>query len=163
MAESARSIEIDDDMPFQRRSWMLERIAWGVLGLLVLAALAGLFGSGLLSSATANEDGLEVRYDRFMRLHGPSNLEVTAPVEGGEVRLSISAGYLDDLQVNTISPEPESVEAGDDGHVYVFAASEEASELVVVFDTEPERIGRLRGEIAVEGGPQVGFTQFVYP
>ena len=39
-------LEIDEDLPFQRREWFAERVAWAVMALLIAAALLGLFGTG---------------------------------------------------------------------------------------------------------------------
>jgi hypothetical protein len=39
-------LEIQEDLPFQRREWLVERVAWGVMALLIVAALLGLFGTG---------------------------------------------------------------------------------------------------------------------
>jgi hypothetical protein len=45
--------EVEAQIGFQRRLWRAERIGWGCMALLVLAALAGLTGGGgPLSRAT---------------------------------------------------------------------------------------------------------------
>lgn len=45
-------LEIEEDLDHQRRCWKLERASWAVMALVLLAAMAGLFGSGPLSWAT---------------------------------------------------------------------------------------------------------------
>ena len=60
-------LEISQDLTFQRRSWIVQRVGWVMLALLILAALGGLFGPGPLSRARAGpHDGpLWVEYQRF--------------------------------------------------------------------------------------------------
>lgn len=42
-------LEVGEDVKFQNRWWVFERIAWVFMALLLLAALLGLLGPGLLS------------------------------------------------------------------------------------------------------------------
>lgn len=43
------ALEIEEDLRLQHRLWTAERVGWLMVGVLVLAALAGLFGTGPLS------------------------------------------------------------------------------------------------------------------
>lgn len=47
-----RGITDPTDLAFQRGDWRRERIGWALMTLLVVAAVLGLFGEGLLSSRT---------------------------------------------------------------------------------------------------------------
>lgn len=38
----SRSIQLDDDMRFQRRSWAVERVGWTVMGVAIVAAVLGI-------------------------------------------------------------------------------------------------------------------------
>ena len=57
MSDSHRvgDLEISPDLNFQRRSWAMQRFAWVVLALFILAALLGLFGPGPLSQTRAEQ------------------------------------------------------------------------------------------------------------
>jgi hypothetical protein len=59
--------EIDQDLEFQRRIWKLQRVAWAVMALVVLAAVLGLLGPGVLGMATAGgrSSPLWLEYDHF--------------------------------------------------------------------------------------------------
>lgn len=156
-------IEIDEDMRWQRASWIFERAGWAVFLLVTAAALAGLCGPGALSSTSASDGELRVSYDRFVRYLTPANVEIRIPVENGEARAWISAGYLDRLTLTEASPPPESVESDGQRRTYVFAAAEGATEIRVLFEFEPEHIGRVHGEAGLPGREGVSFWQFVYP
>ncbi|MCC7364820.1 MAG: hypothetical protein IT303_10650 [Dehalococcoidia bacterium] len=158
-----RDLEIDEEMGFQRVGWRLERVGWVVFALIIVAALAGLCGPGPLSSSTTREGSVEVQYDRLLRLEAQVTLAVTGVPEGGELHVTLSSAYLEDVRIEEVIPEPASVETAADHVVYTFAAAADAEELRAVFVAKPERIGRLRGEAGVEGGPSVSFTQYVFP
>ena len=59
MAEESHSgdLELDQDLIFERRTWTVERVAWVIMALVGLAALAGLLGPGPLSETTSGEQG----------------------------------------------------------------------------------------------------------
>ena len=168
MAEGQRvgGLEIDQDLRFQRRKWALERIGWAVMALVVLVGLLGLFWTGPLSSATAGEKKapLFVEYGRFTRFMLPTTLRVRLdPTGQGEVRLWLDRGYLESVRTQTVTPEPDSVEAGRNGFTYIFKVDNPNRPIVVTFDLQPQTIGRLEGRVGLEGGERVEFEQFVYP
>jgi hypothetical protein len=161
--------EIDEDMEFERRSWRWQRVGWAVMTLVMLAALLGLFGTGWLDSAVAGQPGSQMwlEYDRFGRAQAEtSRLQIhLGPGAGanGKVRIWINREYLDGMQVTNLTPEPESVEAGPDRFTYVFNAPAASQPAVVIFRLEPDKIGRLNGQVGLEGGASLGFKQFIYP
>jgi hypothetical protein len=70
-------LEIPEDLPFQRREWVAERVAWAVMALLIAGALLGFFGTGPLSRTTAGDEAgpLWLEYERFARLLAAGALE----------------------------------------------------------------------------------------
>jgi hypothetical protein len=160
-------LEINQDLRFQRRIWALQRIGWAVMALVVLVGLVRLLGTGPLSSATAGEEEAPLfveEYERFARYMLPTTLRVRLdPIGQGEARLWVDRGYLESVRPQTVTPEPDSVEAGPDGFTYVFKVNDPNRPTVVTFDLQPETIGRLEGRVGLEGGERVEFEQFVYP
>jgi hypothetical protein len=105
------SLEIRQDLDFQRREWRAQRIGWVVMALIALAALLGLTGNGVLARATAGSptDPLRLEYSRFDRLQSPSTLEVEIAgdsVEGQQIELLIDRGYVQGVLIEKIVPEP---------------------------------------------------------
>jgi hypothetical protein len=80
MTKSSRDdgLQITEDLDFQHRIWKLQRIGWAVMVLLILAAVLGLFGRGILSRAvvTDAQGQLSVEYSRFARFQAPVELVV---------------------------------------------------------------------------------------
>ena len=60
-------LQIDQALDFQRRFGRVQRVAWWLLALVPVAAIAGLFGGGLFSEVTAGSERarVTVTYDRF--------------------------------------------------------------------------------------------------
>jgi hypothetical protein len=48
--DHVRTYPVREDMRFQTVTWTVERVAWALLALVPLAALAGLFSHGPLSN-----------------------------------------------------------------------------------------------------------------
>ena len=157
----------DDDIGFQRRQWRVERFGWAAMVLVIIAALAGVFGGGgIVELATASDSSrlTEVRYARFARYSSSTTLEVnvTASASARPMRLSISDQYLGAMNVRTITPPPTSTSIADRQHVFVFDRAASAA-ATIRFELVPESIGRHEGWIAVDGAAPVFFAHFVYP
>ena len=164
-------LEIDENLDFQRRVWAFQRVGWVVMALVVLAALLGLLGPGLLSTSAKaeNEDAnLSIReYERFLRFFKPTDLRLQldpGAATDGEARVWLDREYVEGFQVQKVTPEPESVEVGPDRLTYVFNVDEELDKpTAVTFNLQPQKFGRLQGQIGLEGEEPVSFGQFVYP
>jgi hypothetical protein len=163
-----KQLELDEDLPFQKREWGIQRVGWVMWALVVAAALIGLFGTGPLSSAqtTTADNALTVHYDRFLQCKNPTTLELlvrTAGGNSGPVRINVSQPLLDALRIVRIEPEPERRELAEDGIIYSFARTGETAINKIRFHVEYERFGRQRGSIALEGHEPVTLAQLVYP
>lgn len=162
-------LEVGQDLKFQRRMWLIQRVAWVVWALLLLTALAGLLGPGPLSRATAGERGslLWVEYNRYERYQAPVILRAhIGPGAGrdGRVRLSLNRAYVENVELQGIHPEPSSTQAGPDQFVYVFELPDTQQPTAITFHLRGNHYGWLPVRLGLEGGQQqVSFNQFFYP
>lgn len=159
-------LEISEDKQFQQREWKMERIGWVLMMLLVIAGFLGLLGGpGLFSDATAAAPNLQVRYSRFAHLLEDTSLRLWAtPVESEDtVRISISNTLLEDVRIEGIVPEPESVEAASDHVTFSFQLQAPNEEAVVTFYLNPTRPGTKQGWLGIDGDSPVELSLFVYP
>jgi hypothetical protein len=155
--------QISENPGFDRIQWRIERAAWVVMTLILVAALLGfLGGGGLLTRATEESGGLDIRYNRFTRFHGVDRIEVTIPGEAGEARLTINESFLQSMEVEGVQPEPDSVDAGRDAVTYVFRLGEGEDAAEVTFTFRPRRIGRHSADFQA-GENTVSFAQFALP
>ena len=168
MAKTVQGLQIEEDLAHQRREWRFERAGWVVMGLLLLAGLLGLFGNGPLSRAQAGDPGaVSVDYDRLQRAASPQTyrFEVDpALASDGELRLRFEDSLLEELEIQSIIPEPESVTAGPGYTEFAFAMAPGAgSPARFVFQFEHTTFGHVRGRVAAPGVPTLVVDQFVFP
>jgi hypothetical protein len=162
------SLEIGQDLDFQRREWRVQRIGWVVMGLIVLAALIGLTGNGVLARATVSDPAemLRLEYARVDRVQSPSTLAVLIAgdaVVDEQVEMWVDREYLRGISIENVVPEPQEVRSAADGLVYVFAVDQPGEPLTVSFDVRHTAFGAKSGRVALVDGPALDFAQFVYP
>lgn len=163
-----RSIELFEDLDFQRRQWRWQRAGWVLMGLFAVAGLLGLFGSGPFSSDTVRsaDDALSVEYERFVRRDSPSTLQATLSPptsRAGRVELHLDRAFVDGTLIQSIVPEPVRVSAAADGITYHFDSVQPGHALVVTFELEAKHAGAVRTRMRTAGGGEVAIDQLVYP
>jgi len=160
------SLQIGEDLEFQRVSWIAHRVGWFVMLLLVIGALAGLFGRGPLSNAHVANQSLAVTYDRFLRLQAPS--EVVVSIFNMEslskpLELFVSREYLKRFQMEKVIPEPSSVEFAGEYLIYKFNFGKDVKSNEVTFQLKPSRFGLVSGKFRGRAEDSLTIEQFVYP
>ena len=77
-ADQTTSLQIEEDVPLQERTWRFQWVGWAAMGLLLLSALAGLFANGPLSWGKAQDPQglLEIEYERFQRHTAPGQFTI---------------------------------------------------------------------------------------
>jgi hypothetical protein len=168
MAKRVGDLEVEEDLPFQQAEWRIERIGWVVMALVILAGLLGLLGSGPLSSAQAggSDAGIEVQYDRFMRVEAARQLEIRllpGSPAGGEARVMLDGDYVQRLHIERIQPEPNDTEVRSGGITYTFRVGDLNEPGVVVLSVKPMQMGLLRGRIGLDQREPVSLSHVVYP
>ena len=161
MAEGA-SLEITQDLDFQRRWHTVQRVGRVLFLVLFAAAIAGIFGTGPVSHATASGPGgaFSVEYDRFLRTTQSSALQVSPSTrQGGAGDIAIASSYADAIDISDVTPQPDSETATGDRIVLSYQDRLPAQVQVSVF---PQTIGIHRATVWVRGRP-VSFHQVVWP
>ena len=160
VVSTKRSLEIDEDIPFQKREWFYQRIGIGLLFVFVLAALLGFTGmGGPMSRAEAGEPGssLRIEYERVVRRGSLSTVTLHLQARPGGVRFWVGALYFDDVRIESVAPAPDLVSVENGRHVYVLRSG--SADVTVVVRVEHQTVGRLHGEMGIVGGPSVRFNQ----
>ncbi len=159
-------LEIEQDLEYQQREWQVQKFGWTVMALIIVAALLGLFAPGLFNQAAQQGDDLSVEFERFQRFQAPAELrfhiaEGTSP--GDQVRLSITQDYLGGVQVQQVTPQPDSVLGGEGRLTYVFGRTSPRQPMTVTFHLTTQQIGPLAGQVSLADGSPLPFRQFVFP
>jgi hypothetical protein len=159
-------LESEANLRFQDRSWRVEQIGFGIMLLIVLLALLGILGGrGPLSAATADGDGLRIDYQRFTHVLEPTTLNITVqPAPGSQtVQLAFSATYLDQVDIQSVRPEPDKSYGSDNSAVFIFSVPASVTTTEIEFELQPNIFGVIGGQISLEGGPSLDLRQVVYP
>jgi hypothetical protein len=170
MAQTKRvgSLELEQDLAFQRKDWRVQRVAWVVGLILLLLAAAGVFGSGPAAHAelAAAGDLVHARYDRFVRREAPASLELRLRADTGgpdTVQVWLGNEFFERVEIRGIQPEPSNVRLLDDGALYEFAGPASGDEVNVTIHYRPQHTGTMATGIGAEAGASDELRQFVYP
>lgn len=159
---SDAGLPVKEDFAFAKKEWKIQRIGWLLLGLIALAAVLGLFGGGVWSSASLADHGLHLQYERFERLQRPTRIQLRLSGRSGEaITIFLDRAYLNAIRIERIIPQPEKVQASARGLFYQFSVKDDP--ISVTFHFEIEQAGRVAGQIGLVDGPMLSFNQFVYP
>lgn len=166
MADAETELDIDQDLEFQRRDWTFERIGWIGILVLVVAALAGLFGQGPLSDTqrVTPDNSLRVEYDRFERRGAESKLTIFVrrdSAAGSAVSLWINDAFLKGIRLEQIDPQPVRQVSVGDRTLFDIAVAGDSARLTFAF--RPTEIGSRRLELGIMGREPLSLSQFVYP
>lgn len=142
-------LPIHEDMRFQTRSWMAERIGWGILILFVVLALLGVFSNGVLSSARAEREGvpLTIDYERFQRKTALTRFAIHLPRQGqDEIWLQFNRALQATYEVESIQPPPARATTNASG-IGLFFDTYDGEDLLVVIWARPRHFGAVTLEV----------------
>lgn len=156
-----------EDMPHERVVWKIQRWGWVMLTLILLAALAGLFGHGPLGKAEAGQRNSAVwaEYDRLGRYQAPAVLKVHLNTTANTSLPAIwfTREFLERMEVEAIHPTPERAQASGDRVIYIFSLARTNEPTVIAFHVKPSEFGKTPVSLGLVGGPELRFSQFIYP
>jgi protein-L-isoaspartate(D-aspartate) O-methyltransferase len=157
-------LELEQDMQYQQRSWAFERVGWIAMSLIAIAALLGLTGSGWLSRGKVGQlgDPFWLEYERFGRFQSPEKLRIhiDKASSNNQIQIGISRQYLEGVQIQQVTPEPDRIELTADRLVYIFKGT---TPTAVTFYMEPDQVGFVPGSVELAGGRSLQFQQLIYP
>ncbi len=131
---ASRQFPVREDMRFQRRSWIVERLGWSLLVLIALIGLSGALGIGPLSWQKASSGSLSVEYERFQRITRLARFTFDASGQNGpELRLHLSGAFQKDFEVSNIQPQPTRSATGPDGIDLTFATDASNAGRIVIW------------------------------
>jgi hypothetical protein len=159
----ADGLQLEEDRPLQERIWTMERVAHGVFGLLVVAGLSGLAGSGgPIADTTLTGDAGSVTLPRIARWETPAEVAVGFTQNQPRHRLTLAGPFVDRMIVESVQPQPARSSAGPDGLVYEFAAEGRAAARATL-RVSPSRPGLSRLRIALDDAAPLSAAIVVLP
>lgn len=149
----------------QKRVWRFERVGWYVLVIIVLLALAGLFGDGPLSDAeVVSQDGrLKVEYQRLSRSGTTDNLFITIQGSPGQpVMVELEGPLLREASIETMQPEP-LVSISHGPALRLQLGTSKGGMATLYLTLRSEHVGSLEGVVRSGSNTEVHFSTFLYP
>lgn len=157
----AGDLQIEQDLNFQKKEWVVQRAGWFIIACLVLMAITGLFGSGFLSQGSIQKENGILYYDKFLRYQTHDDFKIDA-FGSQPVKVWVSGEYFDHFEIESITPYPASVKLHENGYLYTFEPAEDVAAVRIKFNLKIESIGFLRGKIKINE-TAFEFKQFIYP
>jgi len=161
-------LQIEEDRAHARHEWRIERVGWAVMALLLVAGVLGLLGYGPLSEVHVGDPGtLSVTYDRLQRASAPSEYHFTvAPslARDGKLRMRFEDALLEEIEIESIIPEPDQVLSGPGYTLYVFAMDAAGGPPAhIQFQFQQATFGHVRGSVTAEGAAPLVIDQIILP
>ena len=159
-------LEIEESMRAQRRLWRVQRVARALALLILALGVAGLFGGGPLSHATASREGHALEYERVGYRDTPQTyrLRLSGDVTAGEtVRIWVDRETMSRMKLESVVPEPERSVLAGDRLILEFPRGEAGGQRDVLLDFQPNEAGRHTARLGVEGGPAFEVAQLFLP
>jgi hypothetical protein len=159
-------LELEENMTFQRRLWKVQRVMRTIAVLLMVLGLAGGFGGGPLSHATAAQGGSSVEYERIAYRGTPQTYRLKLTRElapAGKVRVWFDRETLRRMKLTGIVPEPGGTLLAADRTIFEFDVEAEEGPFEILFEFSTDEAGRQSARFGVEGGPTLEFKQLFLP
>ena len=155
---------LNEPLPFQRRDWIVQRIGWVLMALVIMAGALGLFGNGPLARRETSSAALRFEYEWLLHQHAQTTWLLTphAPPRDGRYRLALDADWAQHFRIEDIEPRPQVAELSGGRWVYEFRA-EGGRAAPIQFHVEPRESGLFEGSVQLDDAPPLAVTQFVYP
>jgi hypothetical protein len=154
------ALELNDDIAYQKKFWVIERIFWIFLFLFIIASCLGLFGESPLGPASIKKENLKIIYGKFLRFGDSTNIKIIIPANANPI-LGISKEYIENLDSISIVPFPEKNYYVNNQVKYIFMA-DESKPLEITISFKTDKRGTLKGFVENDG-IVINFSQFVYP
>ncbi|ENG8679043.1 hypothetical protein ACOBM3_18245 [Enterobacter hormaechei] len=146
--------------------YAFRQVGFIVLLAIILAAIAGLFSSGLVSDEekTNSANSLTLNYERFGRRQTESRMTLTLPVTSeGKYTLSLTSETSDTYEPGSVWPQPDSMYSRGNTLFLVYDRLKQTDKFNVLLFITPSKAGKWTNSIRVNNEPDIRFWQFIYP
>ena len=153
------SLQIDESLSLHRTGWIVQRIGWVIIVMIMIAGLLGLFGEGMLSKTEPASGGIKATYERFFRFE--AEMKIVVESSGDHIsNISFSQSYLKNFKILRFIPEPEGNNTSSGEVIYNFLPAQ--NRLVTIYLT-PTNQGGISGDMKVNRSNVISLHHFIYP
>ena len=145
------TLDINDAPRLQHWFWRVQRLAWGLLALLAVAAVAGLTGgAGYFADQTAQGPAFTLEAPSIMRRLANAAITIAVTSDAPQAVVQFDAAFADAFQILAMTPPPVSAFATPEGAAYRFDLSGPGSKRLH-FQIESDNSGRAAYSIFTDG------------
>jgi hypothetical protein len=164
--KAADEVAVGEDLKFQRKWWMFERVIWSFFVLVLLCDLLGVFGRGWLAKAKRStpDQALTLDYERVERSGSPSVMTLrfgSAAAHNGHIQVFVGNEVIRGLGARRISPEPATSALTDGGITYIFDSG--STPTIAEIALQPMFPGKHKIRIQVPGSEPIETSVLVLP
>lgn len=160
-------IQISEDMPFQKKEWLFQRIGWAALLVIMALALMGVFGRGRVAKDSVGDPAtFGIEFERILRHGADTRLEIDVGPglqRDSTLRIIIARDYFEKFDVEQIVPEPLGSGLNGDFVYYDFERKDSRVPVRIVFGLVSDHYFGLKSSIGIDGATTLTFGQFVLP
>ena len=144
------NLQLDENLEQHKKGWVIQKVGWVVLYTGLILAILGVFGTGPLSYKTQSINGNSIKYERFLRYEGESEMTFGITNAKDTITLQIPQQYMEYIHVQSISPLPVGNQIVDGETTFYFRGQGTASIHCNLMAKKP---GRVTSTIVVNKTP----------
>lgn len=142
------------------------KVGFAVLLIIISLALLGIFSDGYFSNAVSKNTTGEVTLDfeRFGRLQTEFKLKISTTGQHSEGNIyRIGGDFNAFYETENIWPLPDRMYSKGDGLYLVYNSNKNHEDIEIWLLVTPVKPGRSMSVIQLNSGPEIRFSQFIYP
>jgi hypothetical protein len=143
---------VQDHGAFQRRFWAVQRTAWMVFALILIACLLGLLGrGGMFSTKIVESAGGTIEIPAISRWNAPDEMRISLPASDRDQTVFVDPRFLEAFSIEGVDP-PQIATVREDGRIgYVFS-SDRTAPAQIVFRLQTQQPGLRTFTVGIDGG-----------
>jgi hypothetical protein len=158
MPTTRLELELESNPRFLTLERTVQRIGIGLMALFVVAGALGVFGDGVVSTATARAGSLTVTYERVTRQTVRSTMTIEA-ASPDVARIGFDRAFLDEMTIHETRPRELEMRSEADRVVFLVPAINGLATLRL--HIEPLGPGVHRTRVTTQDGGRVELRQIV--
>ena len=153
-------MDFEDDVPYQKRAYIIQTIGIFLIAGLIIASIGGVFGYTPWTKQKAGENNFFIEYEPILRSKHETPIKIHIVGSDSVLILEMNSQYFEKVELKKIIPEPEKIILASGKHVFQFRTNS-SGEQTVTFLTLPKKTGSVQFTL---GNGQVSYSinQFIY-